>query len=415
MGGRVPSTGMKPVLFRALALACACLGAGVSASAQEPDDPFETARFRLGPIRFTPMLEITSVGHDSNVFNEAEDPKSDTTAAFGPTVQLWIRPAGTRLSARVGGQYLYFREFANERAWNTRNELRWEVPLSRLTPFVEGGFINSQERQGYEIDARARRQDDFLAVGSALRVSGKTSFVVSFRRGNVEYDEDASFLDSSLGVALNRREDLTRVQFRYALTPLTTLVVDTDVARDRFELSPVRDADSIRVLPGFELNPLALISGRVFVGFRQFAPLSADVPEYRGIVASVDATYILGGGTRLQFKVDRDVAYSYEGQRPYYALLDTGLTVTQRVTHAWELVGRASRQALAYRQLRSLGVEASAEDRGYIYGGGIGYRLGETVRLGADANYYTRRSEIEGRRDYEGLRVFGSVTYGIRQ
>ena len=36
-------------------------------------------------------------------------------------------------------------------------------------------------------------------------------------------------------------------------------------------------------------------------------------------------------------------------------------------------------------------------------------------RLGADANYYPRRSEIDGRRDYEGLRVFGSVTYGIRQ
>jgi hypothetical protein len=32
-----------------------------------------------------------------------------------------------------------------------------------------------------------------------------------------------------------------------------------------------------------------------------------------------------------------------------------------------------------------------------------------------DTNYYTRRSEVEGRRDYDGLRVFGSIKYGIRQ
>ena len=402
---------MKPVLFRALALACACLGTAVSASAQEVEDPFETARFRLGPVRFTPVFEITSVGHDSNVFNESENPKSDTTAAFGPTVQLWMRPAGTRLSAKLGGQYLYFREFANERSWNTRNEVRWEVPLARLTPFVEGNFINSQERQGYEIDARARRQDDGFAVGTGLRISGKTSFVVSHRRSNVEYDEE----EMLLAEALNRREDLTRVQFRYALTPLTTLVVDTDVARDRFDLNNVRDADSIKVLPGFELNPLALISGRVFVGFRQFEPLSADLPDYRGVVASVDATYILLGSTRFQFKVDRDVVYSFEALRPYYALLDTGVTVTQRVTHAWEVVGRASRQTLAYRHLQASVDGDPGSDRGRTLGGGIGYRLGETLRLGVDANHYTRRSDFDSRRDYDGVRVFGSITYGIRQ
>ena len=388
---------------------------GAPASAQEVDDPFETARFRLGPIRFTPVFEITSVGHDSNVFNEAEDPKSDTTAAFGPTIQLWMRPAGTRLSARLGGQYLYFKEFANERSWNTRNEVRWEVPLARVTPFVEGNFINSQERQGYEIDARARRQDDGVTLGTALRVSGKTSFVVSHRRSNVEYDDEATFFGASLGEALNRREDLTRVQFRYALTPLTTLIVDTDVVRDRFDLNNVRDADSIKVLPGVELNPLALISGRVFVGFREFDPLTSDLPDYRGVVASVDATYILLGATRFQFKVDRDVVYSYEAVRPYYALLDTGVTVTQRVTRAWEIVGRASRQTLAYRHLETSLLDNSGSDRGRTLGGGIGYRIGETLRLGVDANHYTRRSEFDSARDYDGVRVFGSISYGIRQ
>ncbi|HJR60720.1 MAG TPA: outer membrane beta-barrel protein [Vicinamibacterales bacterium] len=401
--------------FRALALACACLGVGVPAAAQEPEDPFETARFRLGPIRFTPAIQITSLGHDSNVFNEAENPKSDTTAAFGPAVELWVRPFGTRFNAKVGGQYLYFKEFDDQRAWNTNNEARWEVPLARLTPFVAGSYVNTRERQGYEIDSRSRRRDDSVTVGSSLRLSGKTALIVSYRQFNVKYDEEESFLGTALANALNRREKTTKVQLRYALTPLTTFVVDTDIGRDRFELTRLRDTDSVRVMPGFELKPLALISGRVFVGYRQFKPLTETLPEYRGVVASVKATYIRSS-TRFELKVDRDLAYSYEPTRPYYALLDYGLTVTQRITNAWELVGRGSRQTLAYRMLDALDASSIPPgDKGYVYGGGVGYRLGETFRLGLDTNYYTRRSEIEGRRDFEGLRVFGSISYGIQQ
>lgn len=401
---------------RALALALACLSTSVPASAQTTtDDPFETARFRLGPVRFTPAIEITNLGRDSNVFNESDDPKSDTTAAFGPAVQIWMRPAGTRLSARFGGQYLYFKDFANQRAWNTNNEARWEVPLARLTPFVAGTYVNSRERAGYEIDSRARRKDDSVALGTELRLSGKTAFVLSVHRFNARYDRAESFLGTTLAEALDRREEAARVQLRYALTPLTTFVVNTEAGRDRFRYATVRDTDSLRVMPGFELNPAALISGRVFVGYRQFEPLDDVLPAYRGVVAAVEATYIRGA-TRFELKVDRDLAYSYQALRPYYALLDTGITVTQRVTQAWELVGRTSRQSLAYRQLEVPGApEDPGTDRGYVFGGGVGYLLGETFRLGFDTNYYTRRSELEERRDYEGLRLFGSISYGIRQ
>ena len=400
------------------ALVCAGLAIGTPAAAQEPEDPFETARFRMGVIRFTPVLQITSLGTDSNVFNESFDKKSDTTAAVGPAVQLWMRPWGTRLSGKFGGQYLYFKEYDNQRAWNTANEARLEVPLTRLTPFVAGSLVSSRDRQGYEIDSRARRRDDSFTVGSGVQFSGKTSVVVSFRRVNQKYEEDAdeSPLGTQLAEALDRREDLTKVQLRYALTPLTTFVVDTDFGRDRFRNTNLRDGDSLRVMPGFELKPMAMISGRIFVGYRQFTPLSASLPEYRGLVTGVDATYIRDA-TRFQAKVERDLAYSFLPTRPYYALTDFGLTITQRIASSWEVLARGSRQSLAYRQLLSSGSSASAgkPDRGYIYGAGVGYRVGETLRLGLDTNYYTRTSEIDGRRDYEGVRVFGSISYGRQQ
>lgn len=400
----------------ALALSCALFGAVAPVSAQEAEDPFETARFRLGAIRFTPSLEITSLGRDSNVFNEAEqdDPKSDTTAAFGPAVRIWMRPGTTRLSGRFGAQYLYFREYKNQRAWNTTNELKWEFPLARLTPFVAGRYVNTKERYGYEIDSRSRRLDEAWQAGSALRLTGKTEVILSFQRSQASYDENETFLGAVLAQELNRREDRTELQFRHALTPLTTFAVRADFGNDRFETAKLRDSSNVKVMPGFEFKPFALISGEVFVGYRRFDAREAVVPDFTGVTAAVKASYVRNA-TKFEVKVDRDVAYSYSALRPYYALFDTGLTVTQRVRTSWEVVGRLSRQVLAYRQLAGDEGPEIPRDRGYLYGIGVGYLLGETFRLGADVNYSTRRSEVEGRRDFDGLRLFGSLTYGLQQ
>jgi hypothetical protein len=405
---------MKSRTFRALALACACLAFAARAGAQDPpDDPFETARIRLGPIHFTPALEINSLGRDSNVFNEADNEKADTTAAIGPSVQLWMRPGFTRLSGKLGVQYLYFKQYKNQRAWNTSDELKWEFPLARIAPFVGGRFINTRERQGYEIDARSRRRDAAFSVGSSLRFSGKTSIVASYQRQDVKYDEKETFSGAALAEQLNRLEQRTDLQFRYAMTPLTTFVVRSEIGRDRFATVSLRDGDSVKVMPGFELKPLALIAGEIFVGYRHFSPLDARVPGFSGLAATVKARYTRDA-TRFEVKVDRDLAYSYSILRPYYALLDTGLTVTQRLGLKWEVVGRGSRQALEYRLLADDQAERPT-DRGHIFGGGVGYLVGEALRLGLDVNYATRRSEVEGRRDFEGLRVFGSIAYGIQQ
>ena len=62
---------------------------------------------------------------------------------------------------------------------------------------------------------------------------------------------------------------------------------------------------------------------------------------------------------------------------------------------SWELTGRTGHQRLAYRQVLSgtVPAEPAGPDRGYVYGAGVGYRIGESLRLGVDTNYYTRRSE----------------------
>lgn len=397
---------------RTLAFVCVLAGLPLPAAAQDDDDPFERARFHLGPLRFTPVLQLTSVGRDSNIFNEAEDPKSDTTAAVGPSVRFWLRPGRLRIGGQAGAQYLYFRQFENQRAWNTTNELRLELKLVRLTPFVSGEYIDTKDRVGYEIDSRSRRRDLAGTVGAAVHLGARTDVVASYRRYQGEYDENETFLGATLARELNREEERGELQVRYALTPLTTFVLRNELGRDRFDAATLRNSDSLRIMPGFETKPDALISGSAFVGYRRFDARDPLVADYSGVVAAVNAVY-LRDATRFEVKVDRDLAYSYSVERPYYALLDTGLVVTHRFPQRWEAVGRVSRQTLAYRVTG--GSADAPTDRGYTYGLGFGVLPNETLRLGLDVIYSTRRSQVEGRRDFDGTRVFGSITYGIRQ
>lgn len=400
------------------ALAFACVVSAGAASAQTASatggDPSETARFKWGAVRFTPSIAVSNVGVDNNVFYEAQDAKRDTTAAVGPALSLWVKMGKSRFSGKTSAQYLYFKTYDNQRAWNTSNDGRWELPLSRITPFAVGSFSNTKDRPGFEIDSRARLKTSSYGLGTSLRLSGKTSIVLAGTRSIFKFDDNQPFLGADLAQTLNRRSDSESMHVRTQLTPLTAFVVRTEAVQDRFETETIRNTDSYSVMPGFELRPQALISGEAFVGVRRFTTLRTALPDFTGIVASVGTTYT-AKATQIEVKVARDLNYSYEVLQPYYALTNLGVTVTERITRSWDVVGRGGWQSLAYRNVTNVAGIPARVDRGSQVGAGLGYRLRPTVRLGFDAIYYRRQSPGLTFRDYDGFRFGGSVSYGLQQ
>ena len=161
------------MMRRSVRSAVACLLQVVAlasfAYAQDAVDDPEQGRFRLGPLRYTPSIQVTSLGVDTNVFNEFDDPKQDTTFALGPGVDLWLKLGRARLSGKTGIDYNYFHEYESQRFFGTRNEARLSVPFNRLTPFVEGRYTNTRQRPGYEIDVRARRTQTLGRAGLDVR------------------------------------------------------------------------------------------------------------------------------------------------------------------------------------------------------------------------------------------------------
>jgi hypothetical protein len=174
-----------------------------------------------------------------------------------------------------------------------------------------------------------------------------------------------------------------------------------------------RDTDTLRVAPGLEFAPSALISGMVHVGYRRFTPADERLPEYTGPVAAVDIQYVMRGATRFSYYVQRDVQYSFNPLTPYYVSTGTGGGVTQRVTPVWEVGGRLGVENLAY-QAADIGEQSESgySDRVTHYGGLIGYVFGRTATFRVHGDYYFRISGIDDR-EYEGLRVGTSIVYGF--
>jgi len=380
---------------------------------QDPIVPEDSGLFRLGPLRLTPSIAISNIGFDDNVFNDAVNPKRDNTAAIGPASTMWMRAGRSRLSAKVSAQYLYYSEFENQRSWNTNDQARWELPMTHLTPFVAGNYVNTRERPGYEIDSRSRREDQGFVVGSDIQPSTKVKFMVTASRATVAYARDETLTGVALSNALDRQTTAEGFQFHYQLSPLTTFLVTTEALQDRFVYQPARDSESLKVMTGFDLKPRALISGRALVGYRQFDPRQSSVPDFQGFVAAVDVRYVVQA-TELRGKFVRDLTYSFELLQPYYMLTDRGFALTQRITRTWDVVGRAAWQSLDYRNLAGVNVATDRVDKVREFGGGVGYRVGRTVRLGVDADQYQRRAGVAFQNDYDGLRVGASVTFGLQ-
>jgi len=395
----------------ALALALFC-GVVPVAGAQDSADPAAAARFHFGALSFTPSIVFSNLGVDSNVFNESNNPKQDTTAAVGPAVNLWLRMGRSRLSGKVSGQYLYYREYENQRAWNTVNDGKWELPLSRITPYVSGLWSDVKDRPGYEIDSRVRLKEQRAGAGSGIRLSGKTELRAGFQRGQFRYDGQDLVVGDQIAQGLDRRTDTEVFDLRVRLTPLTTFITQSTATQERFDNQAFRDANTLAIMPGFEFRPEALISGSAFVGIKRFDSLNDAVQDYTGVVANVGAKYIVRS-TQFDVRVARDVTFSYEVLQPFYTLLDTGLAVTQRITYRWDVIGRTSWQSLAYHNITSAIDLNERTDHSWQLGTGVGYHVGESLRVGVDANYYRRDAPEAQYRNYEGLRIGASFSYGL--
>jgi hypothetical protein len=391
----------------------ACIAVSTSVRAQTIEPP-NSAPVQAGPLLLAPVVRLTNVGYDSNVFNQdtSSNPQGDVTATFSPSVDGWLRLAHGRASGRTQFDVYYFKQLTDLRAVDTDSSGRVEVPLNRFRPFVTGGFLNTRHRQNLEIDAIARRRTSLVTVGTDVRLTSKMTASVFSSRTRLDYDTNSIYLGTDLSDVLNFTGRGEGASLRYALTPLTTIGVTADRARHRFDSAPERNSESLSITPMVEFNPRALISGSASFGFRQRKFRSGTAPDFNGSVASADLTYTLLGRTRFTVIGRRQLEYSYVVGRADYVESTLALVVNERFGDSWDVGGSLSRSLLSYGDVTSLtdSTVITFPDETIIgWSVDAGYRLSRT-RIGLRIDQRQRDASAQ-LRAYDRFRIGSTLTY----
>ena len=354
-------------------------------SSQSIDDIRKTYPIHAGPLYVRPAVQLKELGVDTNVFNEASEPKSDFTFTVTPRADLAVPLARRALvTALLGSDLVYYATYDTERSIDPAAAVRANVYAGRVTLFGEGSYLNSHQRANYEIDVRARQLQNDVAGGLSVRLTPKLSAEVAARRAETRFASDAFYEGQRLQDTLNRDTRTFTGTMRHKLSPLTTIGVRYDRQEDRFPISPVRNTDSFRVMPGVEFKPRALINGSAWVGYRSFTPKDPIVPAQTGLVSQLGLSYTLLGATTFGVTYDRDYQFSYQVATPYFVDNSVGVFIRRAVGGRFDVIANAARHRYTYQamaiqpaQLVAIPDRVDTTDN---YGVNLGYRLKRQTR-----------------------------------
>jgi hypothetical protein len=359
-----------------------------------------------------PVIALRNVGTDSNVYNDGIAPREDFTYSVTPKLYVVMPIGGTRVIGQGAGDFVYFRTYKDQQSANGYFDGRYEVVEARIRPFASASLATHRERQSLEIDERARQTQTAMTLGTDLELTAKTSLTGWVRRERTSWDRSAYYMGVSLAEQLNSTTDFLAAGARVRLTPFTRLIAVAEIQRDRFETTPERDADSLRLAPSLEFENGAAISGQARAGYRVFKPLNPELAEYSGLVASAGLGYSFIDYTRITVDLDRDVKYSYDPVQPYYLESSLRLKVIQRIAGPFEAIAIGERWRLRYQRVGGSSFDGRQEDTTTV-GAGVGVRLSREMALTFTAERTRRTSTEPVGRNYERRRVLASISYGL--
>ena len=359
------------------------------------------------------------MGVDYNVFNEKTNPKRDFAVHGDPRSRGLPAPgtSASRVQHRDESLCISASTRANEASIETFGA-RANLDLNILKPFASFTSTRTSARANSEIDVRAGHRPQAYAAGTRLKLASRTEMVFTARESRDVWADGEEFRGVELAETLNGKTRAYDTAFNVALTPFTTVGVVVSQEQTRFDRSPLRNSDTLRILPTVTFSPLGLITGSASIGYRRFNRLDPSLPDYSGLVSAGSIGIVFVGRYKLDTTFTRDVRYSYKDDLPYYLVTGGRATLAMQAFGPFELRVLGGRESMAYRQVIGLqprpqfGTQIAGSDVLTSYGGGVGRRLGDRVRVVADLEFIHRASDRDPSREYSNHRIVASLTWG---
>lgn len=363
----------------------------------------------FGTVKLAPGFTVQELGHDSNIFDEHEDPKDDWVFRGTPDVSVFSLLRWVKLSAYAGAELVYLKTYEEERALGYQSRLRLDTNLSRVHPFIGIGKTENRNRPNGEIDIRADQDLDEISGGVGFELGPHSQIYGSAVRFRTAYTN--AFEDGvDISATLNRSAYTYSAGVRTDITPITSLTVSGSVTRDEFDTFVLRNSEARMFGGALRIGTEAQIAGTVSVSYRDFEPDDPLVRRFRGVTAQAVLSYAFLDLGRFTGTYNRGQEYSFDERDGYYLENTYGLSYTHRLLGELDFQVRGARSQFDY------GFRAGALDRDETLDVGaasVGYNLRNRTRIALNYELARRRSPAVVDRNYDRTRVYTSWLYAF--
>lgn len=366
----------------------------------------ERSRFRLGPIRLLPVLEISEAGYDTNVFGTADEepvePVSDWSARVSAGVG-WIIPAGSKLYVRgnVLPEYTWYREVEGRRNFGGLYDASLLAFLNRMSVEVGTGYHENLSFLNTETEARVVQQVQSASARTEIDLTRRVALSAGADVQRIDYQlvgEDPLLLTDVED--FERSEGAVRGGLRF------------QVARD-FDISAVFEATLTDFLKASDRDnqTRAYVLGlhysrpRLFVsligGYREGEPYKdSEFEPFQTPSGSLFLSYFLRPNLELRLHGSRGILYSIfeETGNQYYVQTRGGGGLNLQIGRRVLLRSFAEFGTSDYNDPILVQGELLVPDEPFrIFGGGFSLILIRNLVLSATASELEHESNIPGR------------------
>jgi hypothetical protein len=372
-----------------------------------------SAKWKLGPFRISPVLYLTDLGYDTNLFyGYGGNPVKDYTVTGGPGFSAYL-PIKKKIIFQIyeSPQYVYCYRTKSERTWNYYFSAKVSFDLNRFFISVGKGITDAKQRWSTEIDIRPRLMQDSWEGSILFQATKKTSFFVRDTQTTYKY-ENLAFGTFNIRDRLNRREDRLSFRAYYQATRRARFFLEGEYARFNFlqVVSQNRNSRSYGYFGGFEFAPLGIIRGRIGLGYKILEPQGKDFAGFKGLCGDSNVSVRLLRFLTVRGSYSRDIQLSVWYNNAYYLETRSGGGVSiyfiKKIRIDYDY--RVGKNRYPESQLVSPGTTVKRRDDYGIHSVGLYFRLKNNIGIGLVANRWKRDSNLmleNANRDFIGMNL----------
>ena len=369
------------------------------ASSPEPDAKHSgapLAQFMAGPFIVTPTFRIGTLAVDTNVLYQRSR-RTDFIASAGPGLDIAVPFLDHwKLDFQGTSEYFYFQKTKELRRWTGGGTaaLFWKTTGTRAT--LSTRVNRDFSRPNFEVDSRVATNQRF---GSAEleRDLGRLTLAANTTYSGTRVEPGQTFRGADLATALTLDLYSGRVELRYRLTPISSILMEGGYQETHFPNAILRNYSEENAGLGFQTE--GLFHGRVTAGMRRTKLLQGSATKTQPYLRG-DLTQRLGRRFRLTGRYDHQStvsAFATDGGLPTFERRSLDVQLITEITRRIDMrLGGSRDRTISDGVVRVIAdngsvITAKRDDLAYVGRADLGIRLGR-ARASLFGTYTTRDS-----------------------